>query len=86
MLLAGEGALLTSMAIFIGFFLGLCISLILIFIVNPQSFHWTMQLHLPWHLLMSTASILFLSAALTALVSGRYAVSGSALRAVKEDW
>lgn len=86
LLLAGEGALLTSMAIFIGFFLGLCISLILIFIVNPQSFHWTMQLHLPWHLLISTASILFLSAALTALVSGRYAVSGSALRAVKEDW
>jgi putative ABC transport system permease protein len=85
-LLAGEGALLTSMAIFIGFFLGLCISLILIFIVNPQSFHWTMQLHLPWNLLMSTASVLFLSAALTALFSGRYAISGSALRAVKEDW
>jgi putative ABC transport system permease protein len=60
--------------------------LILIFIVNPQSFHWTMQLHLPWNLLIATATILFLSAALTALISGRFAVSGNAIRAVKEDW
>ncbi|MEY3579196.1 MAG: hypothetical protein RI984_300 [Pseudomonadota bacterium] len=85
-LLAGEGALLTSMAILVGSLLGLCISLILIFIVNPQSFHWTMQLHIPWNLLLATASILFISAALTALISGRFAISGSALRAVKEDW
>jgi putative ABC transport system permease protein len=85
-LLAGEGALLTSMAIVVGSILGLCISLILIFIVNPQSFHWTMQLHIPWNLLLTTASILFISAALTALISGRFAISGSALRAVKEDW
>jgi putative ABC transport system permease protein len=85
-LLAGEGALLTSMAILVGSLLGLCISLILIFIVNPQSFHWTMQLHIPWNLLFATASILFISAALTALISGRFAISGSALRAVKEDW
>jgi putative ABC transport system permease protein len=85
-LLAGEGALLTSMAILVGSLLGLCISLILIFIVNPQSFHWTMQLHIPWNLLLTTASILFISAALTALISGRFAISGSALRAVKEDW
>jgi putative ABC transport system permease protein len=85
-LLAGEGALLTTMAILVGSLLGLCISLILIFIVNPQSFHWTMQLHIPWNLLLATASILFISAALTALISGRFAISGSALRAVKEDW
>jgi putative ABC transport system permease protein len=85
-LLAGEGALLTTMAILVGSLLGLCISLILIFIVNPQSFHWTMQLHIPWNLLLTTASILFISAALTALISGRFAISGSALRAVKEDW
>jgi putative ABC transport system permease protein len=86
LLLAGEGALLTTMAILVGSLLGLCISLILIFIVNPQSFHWTMQLHIPWNLLLTTASILFISAALTALISGRFAISGSALRAVKEDW
>jgi putative ABC transport system permease protein len=85
-LLAGEGALLAGLAIAAGFLLGGCISLILVFIVNPQSFHWTMNLHLPWALLSTVASVLLLSAAITALISGRMAVAGSAVRSVREDW
>jgi putative ABC transport system permease protein len=85
-LLAGEGALLAGLAIAAGFVLGGCISLILVFIVNPQSFHWTMNLHLPWALLATVASVLLLSAAITALISGRMAVAGSAVRSVREDW
>lgn len=84
--LAAEGGLLAAIGIVAGFVLGWGISLILVFIVNPQSFHWTMQLHLPWGLLLAVAAILLMSAALTALVSGRYAVSGNAVRAVREDW
>ena len=85
-LLAGEGALLAGLAIAAGFVLGGCISLILVFIVNPQSFHWTMNLHLPWALLATVALVLLLSAAMTALISGRMAVAGSAVRSVREDW
>lgn len=85
-LLAAEGGLLTAIGIAVGFVLGWLISLILVFIVNPQSFHWSMQLHLPWRLLAAVASLLLVSAALTALVAGRQALSGSAIRAVKEDW
>ena len=85
-LLAAEGGLLTAIGIGAGFVVGFCISLILVYIVNPQSFHWTMQLHVPWAGLLLVALVLLLSAALTALLSGRLAVSGSALRAVKEDW
>lgn len=85
-LLAGEGALLAGLAIAAGFVLGGCISLILVFIVNPQSFHWTMNLHLPWALLATVALVLLLSAAITALISGRMAVAGSAVRSVREDW
>ncbi len=85
-LLAGEGALLAALAIIAGFVLGACISLILVFIVNPQSFHWTMELHLPYGLLATVAGVLLVSASLTALTSGRIAVSGSAVRAVREDW
>lgn len=85
-LLAGEGALLAGLAIAAGFLLGWCISLILVFIVNPQSFHWTMQMHMPWGLLATVAAVLLASAALTALMSGRMAVAGSAVRAVREDW
>jgi putative ABC transport system permease protein len=86
LMLAAEGGLLTTVGIAVGFVLGWCISLILVFIVNPQSFHWTMQLHMPWGLLASVASVLLVAAALTALVAGRFAVSGNAVRAVREDW
>ncbi len=85
-MLAVEGALLTSLGIMLGFGLGWCISLILVFIVNPQSFHWTMQLALPWKALTAVAVALLLSAALTAVASGRHSVSGNAIRAVREDW
>ncbi|MEO0317152.1 MAG: hypothetical protein RL404_829 [Pseudomonadota bacterium] len=85
-MLAGEGALLAALAISVGFLVGWCISLVLVFVVNPQSFHWTMALHMPWGLLAIVATALLLSAALTALVSGRMAVAGSAVRAVREDW
>jgi putative ABC transport system permease protein len=85
-MLATEGGLLTAAGIAVGFLLGWCISLILVFIVNPQSFHWTMQLHMPWATLAATAAALLVSAALTALLAGRQAVSGDAVRAVREDW
>jgi len=84
--LALEGGLLTALGTVLGFTLGWCISLILVFIVNPQSFHWTMQMSLPWKGLLAVALVLMASAALTALASGRRAVSGNAIRAVREDW
>ena len=85
-MLAAEGGLLTAAGIAVGFLLGWCISLILVFIVNPQSFHWTMELHMPWGTLAAVAAALLASAALTALLAGRQAVSGDAVRAVREDW
>ncbi|GGE73210.1 FtsX-like permease family protein [Massilia psychrophila] len=85
-ILALEGGSLTALGVACGFVLGLFISLILVFVVNPQSFHWTMQLHMPWGLLASVASLLLGASVLTALVSGRYALSGGPIRAVREDW
>ncbi|MBC7857760.1 MAG: ABC transporter permease, partial [Burkholderiaceae bacterium] len=81
-----EGALLTALGIGAGFALGWLISLILIFIVNPQSFHWSMQLHAPWALLAGVAAALLVAATLTALASGRHALSSGPIRAVREDW
>jgi putative ABC transport system permease protein len=85
-LLAIEGGSLTLLGVATGFILGLLISLILVYVVNPQSFHWTMQLHLPWGLLGGVAGVLLAASVLTALVSGRYALSGGPVRAVREDW
>ena len=85
-LLAFEGGLLTVLGVACGFALGLVISLILVYVVNPQSFHWTMQLHLPWPLLGSVAAVLVAASVATALVSGRYSLSAGPGRAVREDW
>ncbi len=84
-MLAAEGGLLAVLGVFLGFVLGWTISLILVFIVNPQSFHWTMQLHLPWGWLILVALVMVISAALTALLAGRRALSGNTIRTVRED-
>ena len=85
-ILALEGGALTALGIATGFILGLLISFVLVFIVNPQSFHWTMQLHLPWPLIATVALALLTAAAATALVAGRQALSAGPIRAVREDW
>jgi putative ABC transport system permease protein len=85
-MLASEGALLGLIGLAAGAVLGLGISQILIHVVNPQSFNWTMETRLPWGLLLAVAAGLVASAAGTAMLAGRRALSRSAIRAVSEDW
>ncbi|WER50518.1 FtsX-like permease family protein [Cupriavidus sp. WKF15] len=85
-MLALEGALLALLGVVAGLALGWAIALILVHVVNPQSFHWTMNLHVPWAFLGQVASAVVVAASLAALASGRQAMSRSAVRAVREDW
>ena len=84
--LALEGGLLGLLGVCAGLALGWGISLVLVHVINPQSFHWTMALHMPWALLATAALALIAAAALTAAASGRRAMSSAAVRAVREDW
>jgi putative ABC transport system permease protein len=45
-----------------------------------------MELHLPWQLLAEFVAVMLVLATFTAIVSGRRAMSGEPVRAVKEDW
>lgn len=85
-MLALEGALLALVGVAAGLGLGWVIALILVHVVNPQSFHWTMSLHVPWAFLAQVAGAVVASASLAALASGRQAMSRNAVRAVQEDW
>jgi putative ABC transport system permease protein len=85
-MLAGEGLLVSALGLGVGLALGWLVSLVLIEVVNPQSFHWGMELHVPWRLLVEFVAIMLALATLTAIASGRQAMSGEAIRAVKEDW
>jgi len=69
-----------------GLALGSAISLILIRVVNRQSFNWTMDVHPPYGLLAGLSVLLVLLAVLTAWFSGREATGLGPVLAVKEDW
>lgn len=81
-----EGGLLGGFGVVAGFLLGVALSLILIFIINPQSFHWSMQLYMPWAWLGIMATAVLVAATWTASVASRRAASKDVIRAVREDW
>ena len=85
-MLAAEGALLGLIGIAAGCAVGLALSQILIHVINPQSFNWTMETSIPWGLIASVAAALVATSAGTAMLAGRRAVSRDAVRAVSEDW
>jgi len=85
-MLAAEGGLLALIGVAVGLALGGAISLVLIHVVNRQSFNWSMDLHPPYVLLAGLSFVLVLLSSLTAWFSGREATGLGPVRAVKEDW
>jgi putative ABC transport system permease protein len=83
---AGEGAAWTAVGAVAGVALGLAVAVVLVFVVNPQSFHWTMDLELPWLRLAALATAVVAAGTLTARFAGAAAASRDAVLAVKEDW
>ncbi len=81
-----EGLAWTLLGALAGLALGLAVSLVLVHVVNPQSFHWTMDLALPWPRLLALCAAVVAAGTLTAWLAGRAAASRDAVRAVKEDW
>ncbi len=85
-MLAQEGALAAGVGVLAGLLAGGGIGLVLIEVVNRQSFHWSMDLHVPWASLAVFAAGLVALAALAAVLAGRQAMRQEAVLAVREDW
>ena len=85
-MLAAEGALLAGVGAAAGLVCGTAISLVLVYVVNRQSFNWSIELHPPLALLFSLVTILVALAVVTAILSGREAMGMGPVRAVREDW
>jgi putative ABC transport system permease protein len=83
---AAEGAVWTATGAALGLLLGLGVSVVLVDVVNPQSFHWTMDLMLPWARLAALCVAVMAAGTLTAWLAARSAASGQMALAVKEDW
>jgi len=85
-MLASEGLLVSGVGMLAGMALGWLMSLVLIHVVNRQSFHWGMELSMPWLALIGGIALVLLLSMGTAVLSGRSAMSADAVRAVREDW
>jgi putative ABC transport system permease protein len=85
-MLAIEGLIMSTLSVIYGLLLGTALSLILVYVINRQSFNWSIDLAVPWPQLGALSTILITASALTALWSGRAAMSQDAVRAVREDW
>ena len=83
---AAEGVAWTAGGALLGLALGLAVAAVLVFVVNPQSFHWTMPLVVPWDKLAALVAGVVMAGGLAAGISARAAASVQAVRAVKEDW
>ncbi|HQC94902.1 MAG TPA: ABC transporter permease [Aquabacterium sp.] len=84
-LVGAEAAAWLAAGALIGLVLGLAMAVVLVHVVNPQSFHWTMPLTVPaWRLAALAATVLAAGVA-TALWSARRAAGRPAVLAVK-DW
>lgn len=83
---AGEGAAWTAIGALAGTLLGLAVAAVLVHVVNPQSFHWTMEMRVPVERLVALAGAVVAAGTVTAWVAGRAAAGRDAVMAVKEDW
>jgi putative ABC transport system permease protein len=70
----------------VGLGLGAAIALVLVHVVNPQSFHWTMEMRWPAVPLAALAGAVLVAGGVTAAMSARRAAGSQAVLAVKEDW
>jgi putative ABC transport system permease protein len=86
LVVALEGAAWTSLGAAAGIVLGLAIAVVLVHVVNPQSFHWTMELTVPWVRLFALGITVIVAGTATAWLAGRAAAGRDAVLAVKEDW
>ncbi|MET0333167.1 MAG: ABC transporter permease, partial [Rhizobacter sp.] len=85
-IVAAEGAVWTSAGALLGLLLGLAVSVVLVKVVNPQSFHWTMEMALPGGRLALLCAAVVAAGTVTAWLAARSAATRQMALAVKEDW
>ncbi len=85
-MLALEVSILGLIGAAAGAALGLVLSQVLIHVINPQSFNWTMATLIPWGTLAGVVAALVGAATATAMLAGRRATAVDAALAVREDW
>lgn len=80
-----EAGMLGLLANAVGMTLGYFLSLILIYVINVQSFGWTIQFHWPVALLVSALSLIYVATVVSGLYPARLAVSLNPIEVIHEE-
>jgi putative ABC transport system permease protein len=80
-----EAGMLGLLANIAGIVLGFCLSLVLIFVINRQSFGWTIQFHWPVTVLLSALSIVYAATVLAAIYPSQIAANLVPIEVIHED-
>jgi putative ABC transport system permease protein len=80
-----EAGLLGLLANIAGLALGFALSLILIYVINKQSFGWTIRFHWPVAVLMAGLTIVYAATVLAGLYPARVAVQLNPLEVIHEE-
>jgi putative ABC transport system permease protein len=73
-MVVGEAVLIGAISQAIGLVVGLALSMVLIYVINVQSFGWTIQFHLPTAFLFQSSLLMILSTAVAGLYPAHRAV------------
>jgi putative ABC transport system permease protein len=80
-----EASLIGLIANFAGLALGFALSLILIYVINKQSFGWTIRFHWPVAVLLGALTVVYASIVLAGLYPARIAVRLNPVEVVHEE-
>ena len=80
-----EAGLLGLLANLAGFVLGYFLSLILVFVINKQSFGWTIRFHWPVAVLLGALSVVYAATVVSGLYPARVAVRLNPLEVIHEE-
>jgi putative ABC transport system permease protein len=80
-----EAGLLGLLANFAGLALGFAMSLVLIFVINKQSFGWTIRFHWPVAILLGALTVVYAATVLAGIYPASVAVRLNPLEVVHED-
>jgi putative ABC transport system permease protein len=80
-----EAGLIGLLANLVGFALGLALSFVLIYVINKQSFGWTIQFHWPAAVLAGSLAGVFLATILAGLYPARIAVRLNPIEVIHEE-
>ena len=80
-----EAGLIGILANVLGLFLGYILSLLLVYVINKQSFGWTIQFHWPVAILLASLSVVYIATVLAGLFPARLAVQLDPMEVMYEE-